>query len=66
MYKGNDWEDRRNWKLMYTKPESVPGHANWPHQKEHEREKTDYFHQNFKKSELYAANTKATAKADYY
>ena len=52
IYNANNWEERRNWKIMYTKPPSLPGHTNWPEQKDHVREKTDYWDQGFKKSAI--------------
>ena len=62
MYRANDWEDRRNWKIYYEKPECVPGHKDWPEQNELKRLKDDYWEQNFKKSAMYEAKVEATAK----
>jgi len=62
IYRANDWEDRRNWKIKFEKPESMPSHSNWPHQSEFKREKNDYNDQCFKKSALFAANTEASSK----
>jgi len=62
MYRANDWEDRRNWKIYYEKPECLPSQKNWPQQKEFERVKDDYYNQNFKTSAMYDAKIEATAK----
>lgn len=62
MYRANDWEDKRNWKIYYQKPEATPTHASWPNQDAYKREKTDYWDQNFKKSELNTASIRATSK----
>jgi hypothetical protein len=62
MYRANDWEDRRNWKIRYEKPESVPSHSDFPHQNAFKREKADYNDQNFQKSALFAANVDASTK----
>jgi hypothetical protein len=45
MYKADHWEDRKNLKIMYQKPDSLPSHSNWPHQADLKREKTDYWGQ---------------------
>jgi len=65
MYRANDWEDRRNWKLIYEKPESVPSFPDFPQQKAFIREKVDYNDQNFQKSALFAANVESTTKVHH-
>ena len=62
MYRAHDWEDKRNWKIYYQKPESLPSHSSWPNQDAFKREKTDYWDQNFKKSDLNTASVTATSK----
>ena len=63
MYRANDWENRKNWKIYYEKPAIVPGQSSWPEQKHEKGEHaSDYADQNFKKSTLYEANIKASTK----
>ena len=50
MYQSNNWEEKRNWKIFYTKAQSVPGLSDWPAQEETQRAKADYFDQGFSKS----------------
>ena len=65
MYRSNNWEDRKNWKLYYEKPESVPSHPDFPHQNAFQREKSDYYDQQFKKSALFSANVEPTTKVHH-
>ena len=65
MYRANDWEDRRNWKITYEKPESVPSNSDFPHQNSFKREKADYNDQNFQKSAMFAANVDSSTKVHH-
>ena len=63
IYRSDNWETKMNWKIYNQKPRSLPDdHGVLASQDQFKREKDDYFNQNFKKSELYAANVQATQK----
>jgi len=64
IYRANDWEDKKNWKIYYQKPLVVPKDGVWPDHNQYKREKSDYWNQNFKQSELYANDVKATTKSN--
>ena len=42
----------------------VPKDGVWPDHNQYKREKSDYWNQNFKQSELYANDVKATTKSN--